>query len=89
MAKYKNIQYLVTAYKWAERDNHSYFVGIFDKKHDAILSADNETKIRGGKYSCLVEQIEKNLIIKDINDNPETVSIYLSKGQRSNDTLLI
>jgi len=46
--------YIVTAYRWGERSNHSYFVGLFDKKHAAIKSAKKEEDYRGGKYKCRV-----------------------------------
>lgn len=52
---YKNEIYIVVAYRWGERSNHSYTVGAFTKKQAAINCAESHANYRGGKYSCVVE----------------------------------
>lgn len=52
--------YVVTAYKFGERDNHSYVVAAFTSKDKAIECADHHTKYRGDKYACHVEELLNN-----------------------------
>ena len=47
--------YIVTAYRSGCRDNHSYNVGVFRNKDQAIRVADSHCNYRGGKYACVVE----------------------------------
>ena len=54
----KNKFYIVIAYRWGARENHSYFVGLFDKKHAALKCAEKENDHRGGKYECEVIETE-------------------------------
>lgn len=49
--------YVVTAYRWGERSNHSYVVGVCSKKEAAIKMADFERQYRGGKYECEVLEV--------------------------------
>lgn len=47
--------YTVAAYRWGERDNHSYIVGVYSKKAAALKAAQAEQDYRGGnKYACEV-----------------------------------
>ena len=47
----RKIAYVVTMYRWGDRDNHSYVVGVFTKKNLAIKYAEKEKENRGGtKY---------------------------------------
>lgn len=49
--------YVVTAYRWADRERHSYLIGVYPKKHQALQAADIEEAHRGGnKYCCEVLQ---------------------------------
>ena len=52
--------YVVIAYRWDCNDRHSYTVGVFDKKKDAIICAYNHNIYRGGKYGCAVEKFKLN-----------------------------
>lgn len=54
----KAIVYTVHAYRWGDRENHSYTVGVFSKKHAAMKAADEEKDYRGGKYECEVLEME-------------------------------
>jgi hypothetical protein len=52
--------YVVTAYRYACRENHSYVVGLFDDESVAINAAKAEEEYRGkGKYFC--EVLEMNV----------------------------
>jgi len=46
--------YTVHAYRWGDRERHSYTVGVYSKKHAAMKAADIEEDYRGGKYRCEV-----------------------------------
>ncbi len=52
--------YAVTAYKWGNRDNHSYFHSVFDEKAKAIKEAKEHSLLRGGKYECEVLEVDVN-----------------------------
>ena len=46
--------YTVTAYRWGDREKHSYVVGVYTRDFKAIKAADVEQDYRGGKYACEV-----------------------------------
>ena len=46
--------YTVHAYRWGDRECHSYSVGVYGKKHAALKAAETEQDYRGGKYECEV-----------------------------------
>lgn len=46
--------YTVHAYRWGDRDCHSYSVGVYSKKHAALKAAQTESDYRGSKYECEV-----------------------------------
>lgn len=50
----KQTVYTVHAYRWGDRENHSYTVGVYSKKHAAMKAAEAERDWRGGKYECEV-----------------------------------
>ena len=50
----KNKVYTVHAYRWGDRDNHSYSVGVFSRKTKALNEAEDHRVHRGGKYECEV-----------------------------------
>lgn len=50
----KRNTYTVHAYRWGDRELHSYLVGVYSKKHAALNAAEAETEWRGGKYECEV-----------------------------------
>jgi hypothetical protein len=56
--------YVVTAYRWGDREKHSYVVGVFDNEENAIKEAKLETEWRGGKYECEVRSMELNDSLK-------------------------
>lgn len=68
--------FLVNAYRVS--GEHSYVVGIFEKKFPAIKAADQECSGRGGKYSCYVYELEINKIIEYAKDE----AVYVVKGRQ-------
>lgn len=50
--------YLVTAYRWGNREKHSYPVSIRSSLPDALDDAEREEEWRGGKYVCEVLEWE-------------------------------
>lgn len=80
----KNEIYVVTAYRWGKVENHSYTLGVFNKKHAAINCADTHTQYRGGKYACVVEKCIMNDFNND-NDN-YTTEIYKTKSSMCDNT---
>lgn len=56
------IIYVVTAYRWGDREKHSYVVGAYDNLVDANTQARREEMYRGGKYECEIDPIELNKI---------------------------
>jgi hypothetical protein len=78
--KQKNYIYIVNAYRFFSRENHSYTVGVFQKKSLAIDCADKERNDRGGKYACQVERFELNH--HDIEYSMKV--IYVSLGYNPN-----
>jgi hypothetical protein len=46
--------YTVHAYRWGDREGHSYTVGVFSVQNAALESAKKEEDYRGGKYECEV-----------------------------------
>lgn len=47
--------YTVHAYRFGDRERHSYTVGVYPKKHAALKAADTEEEYRGdNKYACEV-----------------------------------
>lgn len=78
--KNENVIYIVTAYKWGLRDNHSYIIGAFKKKDKAIKVADSHTTYRGGKYGCAVDECK----LDSFTNTEENYSkqIYMSDSQK-------
>ena len=52
--------YVVTMYRWADVDCHSYVLGVFDKKKAAIDAGEAERVNRGGtKYYPMCLEFSK------------------------------
>lgn len=54
------IVYCVTAYRWGNKEAHSYVVGVFDSLELAVEAAIAEKEWRGGKYECEVISMPLN-----------------------------
>ena len=46
--------YTVNAWRFGNRENHSYIVGVYSRKEKALKAAEVEEEYRGGKYTCEV-----------------------------------
>ena len=44
------ILYVVEMLRYGNRENHSYILGVFDKKHSAQCAGEAEKTFRGCKY---------------------------------------
>ena len=73
--------YTVHAYRWGDRDNHSYTVGVYSKKHAAMKAAEAEKDWRGGKYECEVLEWTLDSGIEGRMDGPKTI-VPLPEPQR-------
>ena len=66
MKKYKgqrinmNRMYIVTAYRYSDREKHSYVVAVCDSEEIARQLADREENNRAGKYECEITSHEIN-----------------------------
>jgi len=48
--------FVVTMYRWGDRENHSYVLGVFTTKENAEKAGEAERQYRGGSkyfYECL------------------------------------
>ena len=53
--------YVVTMYRWGDRESHSYVHGIYTKKELALKMAQEEKEYRGGnKYYPEILEFKKN-----------------------------
>ena len=69
--------YTVVAYRFGDKERHSYIVGIFLNADDALQEALKEEEFRGGKYECEIYKIPLNTPMKmegweTIKDVPPT-----------------
>jgi len=53
--------YVVTMYRWASRENHSYLLGVFDDKIKALETAAEHEEYRGNKYDAEVVELDLNV----------------------------
>ena len=53
--------FVVTAYRYGDKESHSYVLGVFEQRHLAIESAEQERDYRGGKYYCEVLEVELDI----------------------------
>lgn len=63
--------YVVTAYRWGQRNAHSYVVGAFPNLDDAKKCADAHVDYRGGKYGCEVA------LAQEWNENADNAGIQV------------
>lgn len=75
----KTAIYIVVAYRWGNREKHSYTVAAFSKKAGAIKCAEDHTTYRGGKYGCAVEEVTLDQFDNDKDDY--TKEVYRTKSK--------
>jgi hypothetical protein len=54
------IIYIVEAFRWGDKENHSYVIGCWDNIELAKKAAIEHAEYRGGKYQCIVNQSKLN-----------------------------
>ena len=69
--------YTVHAYRFGDRDLHSYSVGVYSDKDSALDAARIETDYRGGKYDCEVLEWELDSGIEGRFDKNPVVVLAL------------
>ncbi len=64
--------YVVHAYRYGDRERHSYTVGAFLTPEQAKHAAELETDYRGGKYSCeiLAFFLNSDIVTSDGGQQP-------------------
>ncbi len=67
------IVYTVHAYRWGDRERHSYSVGVYSKKHAALKAAQTESDYRGGKYECEVLEWTLDCGTEGSDTKPNTI----------------
>ncbi|MFW5847436.1 MAG: hypothetical protein ACOCVF_00760 [bacterium] len=74
--------FVVTAYRWGEKDSHCYIIGASNDLDEAKTWADKHTAYRGGKYACIVDKI----ILNDYDDDKinYTEEVYKTKSVMCN-----
>lgn len=77
--------YTVQAYRWGDRECHSYTVGVFSKKHAALKEAKAETDYRGGKYECEVLEwvLDDNVVKKVVLALPTVNALIRSNREHT------
>ena len=52
--------YVVTMYRWGNRENHSYVEYVGDSENAAVKAGENEASRRGGKYDYEIDMFILN-----------------------------
>lgn len=60
--------YVVTMYRWGNREKHSYVLGVWSEAKKAVRYAVKEANDRGGKYNY-------EIIASEV-DKPATMKCY-------------
>lgn len=68
--------YVVTMYRYGDRESHSYVLGVFSEKNIAIHTGLFEEAWRGTKYTCEV--------LEFVLDSPEKYSDTILRLERHN-----
>lgn len=61
--------YVVTAYRYGNREKHSYVVGVFDTELEAVEVAEEIPEERAGKYYAEVIKLQLNVSTGDVFNN--------------------
>jgi hypothetical protein len=65
--------YIVTSYRWGNHQDHSYPIGAFTKKAQAIKAADSHAEYRGGKYECEVDEVTADQFDNGVDEYTKTI----------------
>lgn len=69
----KNKVYVVTMYRWGDKETHSYVIGAFTKKQRAIDECQKEEEYRGGKYNGEVLEFDPNATMRNPEARPKVI----------------
>jgi len=72
--------WVVTAYLWGCRDNHSYVVGVYITKEAAIQACELEATFRGGKYGVEAVKIPLETSWKEWTSQPRPERYYVESA---------
>lgn len=71
--------FIVNSYKWDDRDNHPYTVGVFTDPKKAKECADSHAEYTGEKYVVTVERLLLNTYSEE-DESFKAKEVYLSKS---------
>jgi len=60
--------YVVTMYRYASKEDHSYVLGVYDNPNEAIKHGKVEELWRGNKYTCEVLRLKLNDTTNDFDE---------------------
>ena len=61
--------YVVTMYRWGNKEDHSYIIGVFSDWDKAFKYGVLEEQWRGGKYDFDIESKEINEFYREIGED--------------------
>jgi endonuclease V-like protein UPF0215 family len=73
--------YTVDAFRYGDRENHSYLVGVYSTKEKAEKTAKQEEIHRGGKYECEILEwdLDRKEYTKEIKKADYDFTKYIKK----------
>jgi len=74
-----NKLYIVTMYRWGNRENHSYFLGVFTDKEKAIEAGESHSEFRGGKYAPEILEVDLDYVYYEKGKQVPDVIVDLYK----------
>lgn len=79
--------FVVTMYRWGNPEKHSYVLGVFSKKSQAIRAAGIEEHGRGGKYDAEITKVKLDTLLYNKGFNKEVWGEYSNEilGLLNND----
>jgi len=77
----KNV-YSVIAYRYGDKERHSYIVGVYSTSSKAQRAADREEDYRGVKYSCEILEIGVDVGTEGVLNAPFNMIRSLPKVKR-------
>lgn len=66
-----SLVYIVTAHRHGSLESHNYCCGAFTTKQQAENAAKREMRWRGGKYDCMIHEMDMDFAYVQNNKNME------------------
>jgi hypothetical protein len=54
--------YIVTMYRWGNKENHSYVIGAFTDSKEAVKAGISHSQYRDGKYDPEIIEVDLNRV---------------------------